>query len=76
MKVAKMKISIFDNLEDIVGKGEKLASSIHHLFLQCFQNPSPLGSFYNDIVWLRVEAKLKKKMPKDIETRKRTKSYE
>ena len=64
MKVAKMKISIFDNLEDIVGKGEKLASSIHHFFLQCFQNPSPLGSFYNDIVWLRVEAKLKKKKAK------------
>ena len=43
ISVAQMIISVFDRLENIVGKGEN-AGYQHFLFTQCFQKASFLGS--------------------------------
>ena len=50
VNVAKMMISVFDRLENIVGKGEN-AGYQHFLFPQCFQKASFLGLLKVGIVW-------------------------
>ena len=41
--VAQMKISVFDRVENIVGKGENAGYQHFLLFQQCFQKASFLG---------------------------------
>ena len=48
-------ISLFDRLENIVGKGENAGYQHFPLFPQCFQKASFLGSLKVGIVWLRVK---------------------
>ena len=51
LNVAKIFISVFDRVENIVGKGENAG---HHQFLvfpQCFQKASFSGSLKVGIVW-------------------------
>ena len=46
-KVAKMKISLFDSIENTVGKGENAGL----LFPQCSPKPSLLGWLQVGIAW-------------------------
>ena len=43
MNVAQMMISVFDRMENIVGKGENAGYQHFLLFPQCFQKASLLG---------------------------------
>ena len=47
--------SIFDRVENTVGKGENAGYQHFLLFPQCFQKPSSSGSLNVRVVWLRVE---------------------
>ena len=47
---ANTMVSVFDRVENIVGKGENAGNQHFLLFPQCFQNPSPSGSFAVGIV--------------------------
>ena len=48
LNVAKMKISLYDRVENIVGGKGKNAGNRHFLlFPQCFPKPSSLGSLKN-----------------------------
>ena len=49
-----MTISLFDRIENTVGKGENAGYQHFLLFLQCFPKPSPLGSLKVGIVRQRV----------------------
>ena len=49
-----MMISVFDRVENIVGKGEDAGYQHLLLFPECFQKASFLGSFKVEIVWKRV----------------------
>ena len=49
--LAKMIISIFDRIENIVGKGENAGNQHFLLFPQCFQKPSFPGLLKPGIVW-------------------------
>ena len=51
LKVAKMIISIFERVENTVGKGESAGNQHFLLFAQCFQKPSFQGSLKVGIVW-------------------------
>ena len=51
IKVAQMLISIFDRIENIVGKGENAGYQHFLFFPQCFQKTSFLGSSKFGIVW-------------------------
>ena len=51
LKVAKMTISLFDGVENAVGKGENAGYQHFLLFPQCFLKPSYLGSLKVGIVW-------------------------
>ena len=51
--VAQMMISLFDSLENIVGKGENAGYQHFLLFPQCFQKLSVSGWLNVRIVWLR-----------------------
>ena len=53
-KVAKIIISDFDSLENIVGKGENAGCQHFLLFPQSFQKALFSGSLKVGIVWLRV----------------------
>ena len=44
LNVAKMMISLYDRVENIVGKGENAGYQHFLLFLQCFQKASSIGS--------------------------------
>ena len=44
LDIAKMTISLFDRIENTVGKGENAGNQHFLLFLQCFPKPSSLGS--------------------------------
>ena len=44
LNVAQMMISVFDRIENIVGKGENTSYQHFLLFPQCFQNAAFLGS--------------------------------
>ena len=44
-------ISVFDMIENIVGKGENAGYQHFLLFQQCFQKASSLGSLKVGIVW-------------------------
>ena len=44
-------ISVFDRVENIVGKGENAGNQHFLLFPQCFQKASFLGSLEVGIVW-------------------------
>ena len=46
----KMTISLFDTVENTLGKGEN-ARFQHFLFPLCFPKPSSLGSLKVGIVW-------------------------
>ena len=50
LKVVKVMISLFDRVENTVGKGE---NAVQHflLFPQCIPKPSSLGSLKDRIVW-------------------------
>ena len=48
LKIAEMRIFLFDSIENTVGKQHFL------LFPQCFPKPSSLGSFKSWVVWYRV----------------------
>ena len=48
---AKMKISVFDRVENIVGKGENAGYQHFLLFPQCFQKAFLLGLLKLRIVW-------------------------
>ena len=50
MKVAKMRISLFDRVENIVGKGENAGNQHFLLFPQCFPKPCSLGLLKGGIV--------------------------
>ena len=43
LKVAKMMISLFDRVENTVGKGENAGYQHFPFFPPCFQKPSSLG---------------------------------
>ena len=43
LNLAKMMISLFDRVENIVGKGENVGYQHFLLFLQCFPKPSSSG---------------------------------
>ena len=51
INVAQMMISVFDTVENIVGKGENAGYQHFLLFLQCFQKASVFGSLKVGIVW-------------------------
>ena len=51
INVAKMMISVFARVENIVGKGENAGYQHFLLFPQCFQKASFLGSLKVGIVW-------------------------
>ena len=51
LNIAKMTISLFDRVENTVGKGENAVYQHFLLFPQCFQKPSPLQAFKVRIVW-------------------------
>ena len=44
LDIAKMTISLFDRIENTVGKGENAGNQHFLLFPQCFPKPSSLGS--------------------------------
>ena len=50
INIAQVKISIFDKVENIVGKGENAGYQHFLLFPQCFQKASFLGSLKVGIV--------------------------
>ena len=52
--VGKIVISLFDRVENIVGKGENAAYQHFLLFSQCFPKPSFLGSLKVVILCKRV----------------------
>ena len=54
MDVAKMMISVFDRIENIVGKGENARYQHFLLFSQYFQKASSPGLLKVGIVWERV----------------------
>ena len=43
LKVAKMRISLFDRVENTVGKGENAGNQHFLLFQHCFPKPSSVG---------------------------------
>ena len=51
-----MITSVFDRVENIVGKGENAGYQYFHLFSQCFQKTSFLRSLKVGIVWQSVKA--------------------
>ena len=51
LNVAKMMISVFDRVENIVEKGENAGYQHFLLFPQCFQKPSLSGLLKVGIVW-------------------------
>ena len=51
LKAAEMKISLFDRVENTVGKGENAGYQHFLLFPQYFPKPSSLGSLKVRIVW-------------------------
>ena len=51
MDVVKMTISLFDRVENSVGKGENAGYQHFLLPPQCFPKPSFLGSLKVGIVW-------------------------
>ena len=52
--LAKMTISVFDRVENTVGKGEIAGYQHFLLFPQCFPKSFSLGSLKDGIVWLIV----------------------
>ena len=61
-----MMISLFDRVEDTVGKGQNADYQHFLLFPRCFSKPSSSGSLKVSIVWKRVKPVLC--MGKGIET--------
>ena len=55
INVAKMMFSVFDRLENIVGKGENAGYQHFLPFPLCFQKATFLGLLRVGIVWLRVK---------------------
>ena len=51
LNVAKMKISLYDRVENTVGKGENAGYQFFLLFPQRFPKPSSLGPLKVGIVW-------------------------
>ena len=51
LNVDKMTISVFDRIENTVGKREIVGYQHFLLFPQCFPKPSSLGSLKVGIVW-------------------------
>ena len=51
-----MTISLFDRIENTVGKGENAGYQHFLLFPQCFLKPYSLGSSKAWIVWLRAKS--------------------
>ena len=51
LNVFEMMISLFDRVENTVGKGENAGYQHFLLFPQCFPKPSLLGSLKVGIVW-------------------------
>ena len=51
INVTQMMISVFDRVENFVGKEENAGYQHFLLFLQCFQKASFLGSLRVGIVW-------------------------
>ena len=51
---AKIMISVFNRVENIVGKGENAGYQHFLLFPQCFHKASSPGSLKVGIVWKRV----------------------
>ena len=49
-----MIISVFDRVENIVGKGENVGYQHFFPFLQCFQKLSSKGLYKVGIVWYTV----------------------
>ena len=45
LSIAKMMISLFDTMENTVRKGENAGYQHFLLYIQCFPEPSSLGSF-------------------------------
>ena len=54
-----LKISVFNKVENIVGKGENAGYRHFLLFQHCFQQPSLSWSVKVGIVWYRVKCRLK-----------------
>ena len=52
-EIIKMMISVFDKVENSVGKGENAGYQHFLLFPQCFPKPSSLGLLKIEIVWQR-----------------------
>ena len=50
-----MTISLFDSVDNTVGKGENAGYQHFLLFSQCFPKPFSLGSLKFGIVWYRVK---------------------
>ena len=50
-----MTISLFDSVDNTVGKGENAGYQHFLLFSQCFPKPFSLGSLKVGIVWYRVK---------------------
>ena len=54
-KVTQVLISVFDTVENNVGKGENTGKQHCLLFSQCFQKPSLTGLLKLGIVWIEVK---------------------
>ena len=52
---AKMTISLYDRVENTIGKGENAGHQHFLLYPQCFPKPSSLGSLKVGIVWEKVK---------------------
>ena len=57
INITKMKISVFDTVGNIVGKGENASYQHFLLFLQFFQKSSLLGLVKVRILWYRLKDK-------------------
>ena len=51
LNIVKMAISLFDKVENSVGKGENVGYQYFLLLTQCFPKSSSLGSLKVGIVW-------------------------
>ena len=54
LNIGKMTISLYDGVENTVGKGQNAGYQHFLLFPQCFPKPSSLGLLKVGIVWERV----------------------
>ena len=55
MNITQVRISVYERVENIAGKGENAGYQHFLLFLQCFQTLSSTGSLKPRIVWKGIK---------------------